>query len=318
VPVWFTELGEPVANGVTAEHQADTLVKAYVMGIAQGALRVHWFEPLDGDSGPFGLIGGGSGSAPKRPSYVAVSKLIETLGDKPHYLGWLLLDARDYAFVFDAPAGTVMIAWAPPGAGAQVDFGASVHVIDPHTGNSSDGATYDLTSSPILVSGVPAALADQAKINFGQPFPWGGDFSAATAVSYTAPGDERGLHPLGTAKLVTIDGGSARDQSQSPSLAFTVDPNFCSYTPTRLRISVVLRRNSGASSAGFNVKYEATSGVKGTGSWYDVPGSDQWYTQNFTIDDPQFVGKWGYNFSFDSDSTDHSNYSVQSVTVTKE
>ena len=77
-----------------------------------------------------------------------------------------------------------------------------------------------------------------------------------------------------------------------------------------------LRRN-GADSAGFNVKYESASGWMGTGSWYTIPGSDQWYTQTWTITDTQFVGKWGYNFTFDSDSTQYSNYSIQSVTVTK-
>jgi len=33
------------------------------------------------------------------------------------------------------------------------------------------------------------------------------------------------------------------------------------------------------------------------------------------IDDPQFVGKWGYHFSFDSDSTTFSGHSLKSVTV---
>ena len=96
----------------------------------------------------------------------------------------------------------------------------------------------------------------------------------------------------------------------------TVDPNFSSYTPVKLRITAVLRR-TGSDSAGFNVKYESTSGYKGTGSWYTIPGSDQWYTQTWDIDDPQFVGKWGYNFSFDSDSTQNSKYTVKSVTVSK-
>ena len=68
VPVWFTEVGEPVQKGVTPQRQADTLVKAYVLGLAQGVLRIHWFEPIDGDSGPFGLIAGGSGSGSRRPS----------------------------------------------------------------------------------------------------------------------------------------------------------------------------------------------------------------------------------------------------------
>ena len=102
-----------------------------------------------------------------------------------------------------------------------------------------------------------------------------------------------------------------------PGQTFTVDPNFCSYATTRLRVTAVLRRNGG-DSAGFNLKYESTSGWKGTASWYTIPGSDQWYTQTWSLADTQFVGKWGYNFAFDSDSTQYSNYSIKSVTVTKE
>jgi hypothetical protein len=318
VPVWFTEVGEPVQGSVTPDHQADTLVKAYVMGIAQGALRVHWFEPLDGDSGPFGLIGGGSGSAPKRPSYTALSKLIELLGRQPTYVGWLWNDGAYYAFVFEGPSGTVMIAWSSKGATSTLEFGAPAHITDPRTGTASDAATYGLTHSPILVTALPSALVHEARANFARPFPWGGDYSAASSVSYTA-GDtqaEKGVHPLGQASLVTIDGSPARNVSQSPAQSFTVDPNFCSYSCPSLEITAVLRRN-GTDSAGFNLKYESTTDWKGTGSWYTIPGSDQWYTQTWTITDTQFVGKWGYNFVFDSDSTQYSNYSIRSVTLTK-
>jgi hypothetical protein len=280
-------------------------------------LRIHWFEPLDGDSGPFGLIAGPSGSAPKRPSYTAVSELIRHLGQLPHYLGWLLLDGQHYAFVFDGPSGPVMVAWAGPGETQRVAFGSSVRVIQPGTATASDVDAYDLTNSPILVTGLPDALIAEATDNLGGPFLWGGDFTSAASVTYTAPGEESGLHPLGTANVVTIDGSPARDVSQSPAQNFTVDPNFCSYSATALRITAVVRRN-GAAAAGFNLKYESTTGWKGTGSWYTIPGSDQWYTQTWSISDTQFVGKWGYNFAFDSDSTANSAYSIQSVTVTKE
>jgi hypothetical protein len=77
VPVWFTEVGQPVEKGVTPEMQSDILLKAYVLGLAQGVLRIHWFEGIDGDSGPFGLIAGNNGSAPKRPSYTALTQLIK-------------------------------------------------------------------------------------------------------------------------------------------------------------------------------------------------------------------------------------------------
>src|SRR5262249_445267 len=104
--------------------------------------------------------------------------------------------------------------------------------------------------------------------------------------------------------------------SGSSSQVFTVDPNFLSYTTVPISITAVLRAN-GSASAGFNLKYESTSGYKGTGSWYTIPGSDQWYTKTWTITDPQLVGKWAYNFAFDSDSTTYSGYSIQSVTVSK-
>jgi len=107
-----------------------------------------------------------------------------------------------------------------------------------------------------------------------------------------------------------------RSTSASSGTSFTVDPNFSSYTTAPLQITAVVRR-SGIDAAGFNLKYEATSGWKSTGSWYGVPGSDQWYTQTWTLTDAQFVGKWGYQFMFDSDSTQNSKYRIQSVTVAK-
>ncbi|WP_434425780.1 hypothetical protein [Nannocystis pusilla] len=52
--------------------------------------------------------------------------------------------------------------------------------------------------------------------------------------------------------------------------------------------------------------------------WNEPPNfTEDWVTKTWDFDDPQFVGKWGYNFAFDSDSTQHSQYSIRSVTVTK-
>ena len=313
VPIWFTEVGEPVSESITAEHQADTLVKAYVLGIAQGVTRIHWFEPLDGDSGPFGLI---DSNGMKRPSYTALSKLVEHLAARPRYVGWLLLSDAHYAFVFEGPAAPVMIAWALPGQRTNVSLGAPVLVVEPRTGANSTTDSYALTPSPVIFVGIPAAFAAQARNNVTRPFPWGGDFSSATSVSYAAGAVEQGLHPVGTRTIVTVDGGPALDVGASSGTSFTVDPNFSSYTTSPLRITAVVRR-SGTDAAGFNLKYEATSGWKSTGSWFGVPGSDQWYTQTWTITDAQFVGKWGYQFMFDSDSTQNSKYRIQSVTVAK-
>jgi hypothetical protein len=84
-----------------------------------------------------------------------------------------------------------------------------------------------------------------------------------------------------------------------------------------IRITAVLRRN-GERAAGFNLKYESTSGWKGAGGWITIPAGASWTTETWTIKDPQFIGKWGFHFAFESDSTQHSNYSLLSVTVAKE
>lgn len=316
VPVWFTEVGQPVEKGVTQEMQSDTLLKAYVLGLAQGVHRIHWFEGIDGDSGPFGLIAGNSGAAPKRLSYTALTQLIKALGQTPKRIGWVLLDGKHHGFVFQGAEGPVMAAWAGPGVTAKVALGAKVKVVQPRTGEATETVGVDLTNSPVLILGVPAKLVSEAKANVVQPFPWGGDFTGAASVTWEA-GVAKGLHPVGPAKMVKIDGKDARDISTAPGIAFTVDPNFLSYTTKPVKITVVLRRN-GDKGAGFNLKYESTSGIKGGLGWYTVPEGAQWTTQSWTLKDPQFVGKWGYHFSFDSDSTQNSNYSILSVTVSKE
>lgn len=317
VPVWFTEVGEPVEKGVTPEHQADTLVKAYVLSLAQGVHRIHWFEGIDGDSGPFGLIAGNNGGAPKRPSYTAMTQLIKALGPTPRFAGWLLVDHQHYGFVFSGPEGPVLVTWAGPGVAAKVAFAGKVRLTRPRTGETSEADALELTNSPVLISGLPAGLVTEAHANLGRPFPWGGDFSGAASVGWEAPGAERGLHPIGRAKIVTLDGREARDLSAASGQAFTVDPNFLSYTTVPIKITAVLRRN-GAKGAGFNLKYESTSGWKAAEGWYTIPAGPGWTTKTWTIKDPQFVGKWGFHLSFDSDSTQNSDYSLLSATVARE
>ena len=132
------------------------------------------------------------------------------------------------------------------------------------------------------------------------------------------PTKEKGLHQLNynPSAVVTVSGAAALDCSRSSSTAFTIDPNFISYTHVPLQISAVVRAISPNEHPGFNLKYEAASGRKGIG-WNFVPGAARWYTLTWTLDDDEFVGSWGYHFSFDSDSTSHSQYYLQRVTVTK-
>lgn len=313
VPIWFTELGEPVEGSTTEADQATTVIKSYTMGIAQGAERIHWFEGREGDSGPFGLI---DASGKKRVSYTAMTQLIKHLSTRPAYEGWLLLEQAHYAFVFTGDAGPVMVAWARPNKTQTISFGQTVTLIDPNTGSSQQAGTHNLTNDPVIVTGVPAAMVQSARANRSRPFPWGGDYTGATDVSYTAPDQEAGLHPTTDTVVRSFGGDTARDCSTRASQSFGVDRNFLAYDSAPISITVVLRRN-GTESAGFNLKYESVSGWKSTGAWYTVPAGSQWHTQSWTINDAQFVGKWGYNFALDSDSTDNSKYSIQTVTVSK-
>lgn len=313
VPVWFTEIGEPVDGNHTPEHQAGMVVKAYTLAIAQGATRVHWFEGRDGDSGPFGLI---DGTGALRPSYTAMTTLRAQLGPLPFYRGWVLLGDAHYGFVFTRDDVDLLVAWAQPGTTYAVEFDDTVTRIDPQTGDAASAAGFVLDPQPSIFTDIPASMLEAAKANRDRRLWWGGDFADASEVEYTAAGGAAGLHPIGTPVLVDVDGEPARDVGGGPGLAFTVDPAFLSYDTVEIEIEAVLRRN-GAQPAGFNLKYEGVGGNASVGQWYDVPADDAWTVKSWTITDDQFVGKWGYNFSFDSDSTTYSQYSLQRVTVRK-
>jgi hypothetical protein len=245
---------------------------------------------------------------------------VAQLGPNPNWRGWLLLDDRNYGFVFQGASTSIMVAWAPPNSTNHVDFGQRVDILDPVGGHLIQSSVFSLSNAPVLVIGLPSHLVAQAETNRLRPFPWGGDYSGASAVSVTlgGPNIEAGLHQLNpdaSSTAVSVFGSSARDCSKGSAVAFTVDPNFLSYTRAAIKISAVVRKISPADNPGFNLKYESATGRKGIG-WNSVPGSDKWYTLSWVIVDDEFVGNWGYHFSFDSDSTNYSRYYLQQVTVT--
>jgi polysaccharide biosynthesis protein PslG len=316
VPIIFTELGAEASK--SPEKQALALVKAYTMGIAQGVACIQWFEGRDGDSGPMGLL---DEQGKPRPSYQAMAQMIKHLGQHPTYLGWVLFSSKDYGFVFQGAKGTVLATWASRGTPDRVDFAQKVRVVDPLTGKVATASTHKLTTAPILVLGVPENLVTEAKANKRRPFPWGGDYTTAKSVSITMDGKyrEKGLHTASgddVATAVVAYGGAARAGNIPGGNVFMVDPNFLSYTATPIEVTLVVRRNPANDNAGFKLVYESTDGYKNFG-WYTVPDNKKWHTVKWKINDAQFVGMWGYNFSLDSDGNEYNKYFIQSVTVTK-
>jgi hypothetical protein len=320
-PLIFTELGfaaggqysHKVAHFTAPEVQAHAVVKYYTMGIAQGITVIQWFEAMDGDSGPMGLLDG-KGNA--RPAYTALAQTIKYLGQRPTYLGWVLLNDKHYAFVFQGAKSTVLVTWAASLATDKVDFGQPVQMVDPLTAKVSQSAVHELSLAPILIDGVPEPLVKRAKENKAKPFPWGGDYSGAKSVSVTfgEKNVEKGLHTH-SAETVAADvlayGGSARVGTVPGGNVYLVDPNFLAYTATPIEIRVVARRNTKNDPVKLTLTYESTSGYK-KAQPYDVPDNEKWHTATWKIDDAQFVSQWAYNFTLNS-----GNYIIQSVTVTE-
>lgn len=317
-PILFTEIGcaaGPTPQGYIGglDLQAEAVVKYYAMGLAQGIACIHWFEGMDGDSGPMGLM---SLKGEKRPAYTALAQLVKHLGQRPTYLGWTLLNDKHYAFIFQGPAGPVMATWAATKTPDTIDFGRPVRIIDPKTGDATEAATVKLTTFPILVTDVPAPLVKQAQDNKAKPFPWGGDFTGAKSVSITLGEKtiEKGLHTHSADSIaadVLAYGGSARVGNVPGGNVFMVDPNFLSYTTVPIEIRVVCRRNAANDPAKLTLEYESTTGFKKAAP-YDIPDNTQWHTATWRIDDPQFVSKWAFNFRLNSGK-----YAVQSVIVTR-
>jgi len=317
VPILFTELGCDAKKGL--DIQAQTLVKAYTMGIAQAVTCIEWFEGMDGDSGPMGLL---ERNGTPRPAYRAMAQMIQQLGQQPSYRGWVRLPDRDYGFVFQGAKTTVLVAWGHQGQSDHLAFGRVVQILDPLTGQTTSADGCDLTSAPVLVLDVPQNWVAQAEANRSKSIPWGGDYRAARSVSVTM-GErnlEKGLHTMSgdrVADAVVAYGGSARAGSVPGGNVFIVDPEFLSYTSTPIEITAVVRRNAQNDPAGFNLVYESTSGLKHSGGWYTVPDNKEWHTVKWRINDAQFVNFWGYNFALESDGAKFNKYYIQSVTVTK-
>lgn len=316
VPIIFTELGSDA--GKDPKEPAIALVKAYAMAIAQGVTCIEWFEAMDGDSGPMGLL---KADGTPRPAYTAMARMIQNLGPHPAYLGWLLLNGKDYGFAFQGAKDTVLVAWAGPGPSQPVDLGHADAIVDPIKGTPGPVGPVTLTPSPLIIDGIPADLLAQAKANAGHPLPWGGDYTHASSVSirFGETTVEKGLHTM-AAKEIAADvlayGGSARSGSVPGGNSFMVDPGFLTYTPTPIQISIVVRRNAANDNAGFHLVYESTHGFKSLG-WYTVPDNKSWHAVTYRIDDDEFVGMWAYNFALDSDGHKFDKYDIQSVTVTK-
>lgn len=312
VPIIFTELGcDAKKHGESVQAQA--LVKAYTMGIAQGVASIQWFEGKDGDNGEIGLMKGNK----RRLAFTAYQQLVQAMGKYPKYVGWILLsENKDYGFVFEGAKGSLLITWSRTSKAHKVDFEQAVQILDPETGVTSSASTYSLTLAPIIVSGLPEKLVAEAKTNASLPLPWDGDYTNAKSISITMgeKAEVKGLHIQSGDEIaadVVAYGGSARAGGIPGGNVFIVDPNFLSYTSVPIEITALVRRNDANAPATLSLEYESTSGNKKAPD-FSIPEGKEWQKASWKITDAQFVSMWGFNFKFNTGT-----HSIQNVTVTK-
>ncbi|WP_460425399.1 endo-1,4-beta-xylanase [Azotobacter armeniacus] len=314
--IWITEVSRRIGNlngrVVSEQEAAKALVKIYTMALAQGIAKVQWFEAQDpeGEAPGFGLL---DRSGRARDSYQTLKALTTALGAMPAYQGWLALgrDGRGYGFVFEGQTAPVLIAWMPKG---QTDesllFASDVKVIDSRKGTTRTlkaNQALKLTDIPVFVTGLSSDLVNQAKLNAGKNFPWGGDYTRAKTVSIQ-PGSinaNKGIFLVGDADrpVVKFDDGSVGVKVEGDithPVSFYVHPSFATVQTRDYYIRVAVRRLT-AGNVGMNLFYEVADSqgrrpYVNKERWFGASPDTGWQTFTWQVSDAFFSKMWGYDF----------------------
>jgi hypothetical protein len=309
MPLWVSEIGVPSVDRPEPEKkQAEAIVKAYVLCLAQGIDRVFWFEgrgPAYGPGGDFGII---RGDWTKRPSYEALRRLASLLGPRPECLGWLNPTGQSYGFVFRGTTSPVLVTWAASPKGDTLRCPAELSVIDLTGQATKADRDVALTTAPVFVTGLPEKWVAEARANHDQPFPWLKDYSKVESVCCRmgAANVESGLaqNDGGDGKTVValVDGEYARRTDRANKcyyLYFDVDDSYGSVGDSQIEITVVAKRSDPATGGGCTLCYESARGYRQVGEWWTIPAEPGWHEHTFKVADANFANNWGWNFRID-------------------
>jgi hypothetical protein len=294
------------------QKQAEAIVQANVLCMAQGIPKVFWFEgrgPSYGAAGDFGII---RHDWTPRPSYAALSTMTRLMGDHPATLGWYNPTNASYGFVFQGATAPVLVMWA-----ATTD-GDTLALPDPVTVTDLAGKATPLpaktglalTRTPVFITDLPPALLAQVKADSAKPFPWLHDYSTAANVTCTmgAANVCNGLtqNEGGDGKTLTglVDGLYARRTLHlqgSDYMYFQVDGSYAAVGDRDLEITLTGQAVDPAKGCSLNLTYESATGYKGTDERWTLPAgaAAAWTTHTFTLHDANFASNWGWNFRLD-------------------
>lgn len=329
VPIRFTELGARIGDNIQgdvcdAPLAARLLVKAYVLGIVQGAEQINWFEakdPTGTTSNPqygFGLL---DVNQNKRPAWYAYRAMTDALGATPAYRGWLALGSTStgYGLVFDGADSDVLAAWMPKGETASVSFGATVRIVDIYTGTITTGTSVTLTDKPVFILDLPSALVGQAVANQPNPYPWGsapvsanlaeielGEISLASGLEIDKA-HTLAANGTGTNGVIVNQAGSGLYLSASPS--------FAGFGTSDVYVRVTARQTAlrpAGTYSGMNLFYQPTTGsptaapqypYKNIGQWFSLANNTSVQTKTWHLTDAMFAHTFGHALYFQFDAS---------------
>lgn len=329
VPIRFTELGARIGDNLQgdtcdASLAARLLIKAYVLGIVQGAEQIAWFEGKDptgttssGQYG-FGLL---DVNLNKRPAWYAYRAMTDALGATPAYKGWLALGsaANGYGLVFAGSGSDVMAAWTPKGETASVSFGATVQIVDIYTGAVTTGTSITLTEKPVFIRNLPAAMGSLAATNKSLPYPWGSAPLSSTRaeIALGAVSLASGVETDRAYTLVangTGTNGVIVNQSGT-GMYLSVSPSFAGFATHDVYVRVSARQTAlrpAGTYSGMNLFYQPTTGSSTAAPQYPYKNKAQWFglanntsvqTYTWHLTDAMFVHTFGHAFYFQFDAS---------------
>jgi polysaccharide biosynthesis protein PslG len=329
VPIRFTELGARIGDNLEGEIcdaplAACLLVKAYVLGIVQGAEQINWFEAKDptgttsSSQYGFGLM---DVNQNKRPAWYAYKSMADALGATPTYKGWLALGSasQGYGLVFTGAGSNVMAAWMPKGETASVSFGATVQIVDIYTGAITSGTSVTLTDKPVFIRNLPATMVTQAAANKASPYPWGsaplsanlaeiqlGEVSLASGIEIDKA-NTLVANGTGTNGVIVNQAG--------PTMYLSVSPSCASFGTSDVYVRVTARQTAlrpTGTYAGMNLFYQPTTGsstaapqypYKNIGQWFSLANTTAVQTKTWHLTDAMFVHTFGHALYFQFDAS---------------
>ncbi|MFG0247528.1 MAG: endo-1,4-beta-xylanase, partial [Phycisphaeraceae bacterium JB051] len=331
IELWMSEIGlTTTTDPQQQQRQANALIRAYVLGIAQGFDRICWFEAVGPHYGK-GVHAIIDNQFQPYQAYTAFKTMTTALGPVPTYLGWLDMGNNVPGFVFETARQPVLVTWANEQS-VDVRFESKVTVTD-DTGSITTlnaGDQLALTKRPVFINNLPKSLIKAASSNKSKPYTWTPDYSSDQTVSVQlgpvnqSRGIRQGNNDPRTDGLTiagTFNGQGYRSTdlaNKRPFIYFEVDPSFMGWNDQEVEITVVARRAVPDQPAKMLLVYESQTGyheyakrttVPGLNVelmvesdthrtpeyWYLEPG-EHWQQYTWRVKDACFIGKWGWHF----------------------